>query len=892
MPLWRQLTRGLRSLTRRSEADRDLSDEIDHFFAEEVDARRESGLAEAEARRRAMMEVGTPEGIREQVREYGWENLFETMVADARYGVRRLRQNPRFAMVAIGTLAIGIGASTAIFSAAKPILLEPLPYPGAKRLVMIWDKGGDGSRIDVTFGTFRELEARSRAYEALAVMRPWQPTLIGRAEPERLEGQRVSAAYFEVLGMHPALGSAFSRPDDHPNAPPVAIISDALWRRRFGADPSVIGQQIVLDATPHMVLGVMPPTFENVLAPSADIWTPLRYDPSLPLDGREWGHHLRLTARLKPGTELAQAQQELETIAATPIAEFPRPPWAALANGLQQISMHQEITRAIRPALFAVIGAVALLLIITGVNVANVLLARGIARRPEFALRAALGASRHRVVRQVVIESLILAGAGGICGLLIARMAIDGFLALGWDLPRAHAIDLDGTVFGFAVSLSTLMGVLVALVPARQASHVELAVNIQHGSLRIAGGNHLTRRVLVVVEVALALMLVSAAALILRSMQRLLSVPMGFDPTHVLTLQIQTSGPRFADAGVPHRYFQQVLDAVRAVPGVSAAAFTSQLPLTGDEDVYGVQVEGGAGRSDEYGAAFRYAVSPDYLDVMRIMLTRGRAFTVDDHAGRPPVALITESLARSRFPERDPMGQRIRIGQESTPWFTIVGVVADVRQTSLAAIPANAVYVPSEQWYGVDNARWLVVKMQPGIGGGISAPWRAEARFVTAIRQAIWSIDKDQPIVRVAMMDERVAASAAERRFALLLFEIFGAVAVLLAAIGLYGILAGTVAERMREIGIRSALGAPPTAIFSMIVRQGMALTACGLVAGLIAALVVSDILAALLFEISRLDPVSYAGAIAVLIAVAAVACSIPAWRAVRVPATIALVSE
>jgi putative ABC transport system permease protein len=885
MSLWRQLTHGLRALTHRAARDRDLDDEVDHFLALAAGEWEAKGLSPEQARRAARLEVGPTASVRQQIREYGWENIIDTIVADVRYGARRLRHSPTFTVVAVLTLGLGIGASTAIFSAVNPILFEALPYPRSRQLVMVWDTGLDGLRLDVTFGSYRELAARSRSFDALAVMRAWQPTLSGFDQPERLDGQRVTASYFDALGISPRMGRDFDPAEDLPNAASVAIISDGLWRRRFGGDAAIIGRQVSLNEVGYTIVGVMPRDFENVLAPTAEIWTTLQYDPSLPADGREWGHHLRLVARLRGATSVAQADRELEAIAQSPIPEFKRPFWAAMDKSLAAVSLRDDVTRAVRPALVAVLGAVLLLVVIACVNVTNLLLARGVERRSEFALRAALGAPRRRLLRQLLTESLLLAALGGGVGLVLANTAVRVLVSLApIDLPRPDAVGLDAAVFAFAGALTTLIGVLVAVVPARQASRVDLVASIQQGSPRIVASHQTTRRALVVVQVALALVLLAGAGLLLRSLDRLLAVPPGFDPAGVLTMQVQVSGRRYDDQLAIDRFFAQALDAVRVVPGVSAAAFTSQLPLSGDYDMYGVHFESSPlPPSNDDRGAFRYAVSPDYLEAMGIALKRGRGLTVNDRAGAPLAVLLNDTFARRRFGDGDPIGQRLHVGPNTGPWFTIVGVVDDVKQTSLEVAKADAVYMTGEQWSFSDRSRWFVVKTGSAGGG---------AALVAAIRQAIWSVDKNQAIVRVASMEQRVADSAAERRFAMIVLEAFGAIALVLAAIGIYGVLAGSVNERTREIGVRAALGASRTTILGLIVRQGLVMTACGIGLGLIAAVLASDLLISLLFGVSRLDVLTYASVVIVLSAVAAIACWIPAWRAVRIPASIALLSE
>jgi len=390
MWMWRELSRGLRGLLNRSSADRDIADEVEHYLDEAAASFEARGLSPEEARLAARRELGSVTAVRDQVRTYGWENIVETTFADVRYAGRRLRRYPVQALVAALTLALGIGASTAIFSAVNPVLFQPLPYPDAGRLMLIWD-GQGGSRFDVTFGTYRELMARNRSFESMTVARPMQPTLTGVAEPERLDGQYVSADFFRVLGVRPALGRDFQPSDDVPGTPFVVLISDGLWRRRFSADPGIVGRQIALNEIPVIVIGILPRGFENVLSPAAEIWSPLKYDPALPLNGREWGHHLRLVGRVRADVDADRARHELDEIARATLPEFARPQWAALRDGFIANSLQDELTRTVRPALFAIVGAVILLLTIACVNVTNLLLAQGAERRTELAVRTALG---------------------------------------------------------------------------------------------------------------------------------------------------------------------------------------------------------------------------------------------------------------------------------------------------------------------------------------------------------------------------------------------------------------------------------------------------------------------------------------------------------------------
>jgi putative ABC transport system permease protein len=872
MSLWRQLTRGARALRDRQATDRDVSDELYHYVEQATAELIARGWSPHAARRAAQREVGNMTVAHERVRSYGWENAVETVVADVRYAARRLRRNPGFTIVSAITLALGIGATTAIFSAVNPMLFEPLPYPNAYRVAIVSDVSADGGLLDVTFGTYRELLQRSHSFDAMAAFKAWQPTMIGSAEPEQLAGQRVGANYFRALGVPPVLGRDFEASDDRPNGPNVAILSNALWHRRFAGDASIVGRAVKLDDNDYLVIGVMPRGFENVPAPLAELWAPLQYATSFGPDTREWGHHLRLVARVRPGVTVEQAGRELNAIARAPESDFPRVPWASLTNGLRATSLQADVTRGVRPALLAVLGAVLLVLAIACVNVTNLMLARGAHRRGEFAMRAALGAARGRLIRQLLVESMLLAAIGGVLGMFVAAFGVRTLVALSPPgLPRIDAIHLDVSVFVFGLIVTTVIGVLVGVIPALHASRADLLVGLQQSSQRASVSHQRTRGVLVVAEVALALVLLVSAGLLLRSIERVFAVAVGFDSSRLLTMRVQETGHRFDADTVRSRFFSDALTAVSGVPGVTAAAFTSLLPLSGDIDIYGVHFENDHEPKDD-GAALRYAVTPEYFSAMRIPLRRGRLLTAHDGPGAPRAALINESFATRKFPGTDPIGQRFHFGPEEGPWYTIVGIVGDVKQSSLDLDQPAALYVPSTQWHWVDNAMSLVVRARGDAPG-----------LTSAIRQAIWSVDKNQPIVRIATMERLVEQSIADRHFALILFEAFGFVALMLAATGIYGVLSGSVTERVREIGVRAALGASPSDIVGLVVWKGMTLTTTGVVIGIGGAMLATRAVVSMLFGVSRLDPVTYVSVIALLGAVSIVACGLPALRASRV---------
>ena len=805
------------------------------------------------------------------IRPPSGDSLMSTLFADLRYALRMLARRPGFTALATFTLALGIGATTAIFSAVNPILFEALPYPHAERLVMVWERNADGTHENVGWATANDIAQGNTSFEAVAAVGDWQATMTGRAEPERIDGQRVTSTYFRILGVAPALGRDFAEREDDRAAPRVAIISNALWRSRFGGDSSIVGKPIVLDGAELTLIGVMPAGFENVLDAKAQLWTTLRYNATLPWACRTC-HHLRMIARVKPNVSLGTAARELDALHASMVRDHPQ---EYSSVGMALPTLHAEVTKGVRPALLAVLGAVLLVLLVACANVTNLLLARGAQRQAEFTVRAALGAGRGRVVRQLLTESLVLAGIGGALGIVVAQVGVRVLVALSPPgLPRLSAVEVNGGVLVFALGLTTLVGVGFGLIPAIHATRGDLHHGIQLGSRRNVGTSRLTRASLVVSEVALALVLLVGSGLMLRSMNKLFAVSPGFDTSHLLTLQVQTSGPRYASDTATRAFFDRALANVRALPGVASAGFTSQLPLSSDFDGYGVHIQSRPRANPEQDpSAHRYAVSAGYLEAMQIPVRRGRTLTADDRADHPPVVLVNETFAKRAFAGANPLGERVRLGDAATgPWYEIVGVVGDIKQTSLAQEPSNQVYVTEAQWRFSDGALSFVVRT------------RGEPSAITgAVRQAIWSVDKDQPIVRTATMETLMETTAAQRRFALVLFEAFALVALVLAAAGIYGVLAGTVTERLREIGVRAALGASRGQLLGMVVRQGLGLTAVGVAVGLGAAMALTQLIAGLLFGVSSLDVVTYAGVTGLLLVVALAACWVPAWRAARV---------
>ena len=888
-PGWKRAFR-LPRLDRKS-VERDLDAELSFHLAMREETLKRLGMSADAARTDALARFGDHDRIRDECltidRQYARKvrlmEWLESIVTDVRYALRRLRRSPGFTVTAVVTLALGIGASTAVFSALSPVLLEPLPFPHASRLVTVDDRNEAGIPMPATLGTFAEVRARARVFETIAAADDWQPTISGTGEPERLKGQAVTASYFQVYGIAPVVGREFRGDDEQPGGARVAILSERLVQRRFGGDRAIVGRTIDLDGNPYTVVGIMPGSFANVVAPAAELWTPLRDRVTGDLSGRAWGHHYKIIGRLTATATTESATRELLALGRTPTASFARPPWANLEGGLLVRSMQDDVTAPVKPSLYAIAGAVLLLLAIASVNVMNLLLARGSQRRGELAMRIALGAGPGRIMRQLLTESVVLALLGGGLGLLVGQLGVHGLVAMSPPgLPRADAIRVDLRVFAFAVLLTTLVGLIVGLVPALGAVRGKTTDGLHRTASSRISSRSTARSVLVIAEVALAVVLLVGAGLLYRSVTRLLAAPPGFDASHVVTMQVVESGAGFTSDTARLQFFELALERVRQLPGVVSAGWTSQLPLSGDVDGYGYEAQSVAeSKNGAVGSALRYEVTPGYFSAMRIPLRRGRLVDATDRAGAPEAIVINESMAKRLFGDRDPIGQGVRFGPEmgsDRPWGYVVGVVGDVKQYSLAADAPDAFYVASGQWLWVDDVQTLVVRTS----GDATA-------MVPSLKRTVWSIDRNLPIQRVRTMDDFVTAAAGQRRFAMVVIETFAIVAFVLAAIGLYGVVAGGVIERIREIGIRAALGATPAVIVGSVVRRSLALAAGGAVIGVGASLAATRLIRTMLFGVSSVDVVTYAGVLLLMLVTAGVAAWAPARRAAGVDPTMAL---
>ncbi len=803
-----------------------------------------------------------------------------TWLQDARQAARVLAKSPGFAAVALATLAIGIGANAAIFSVVDAVLIRPLPYADAARLVVVGDRGPDGMADNVGYKTFEDLRDRSTTIESMAAVRSWNPTLLAGGRAERIPAMRVTWRYFSTLGVPPALGRDFRPEDDRPEGRRVLLLSDALWRRRFGADPSVVGRNVRLNDGDFRVVGVLPPSYQGFYSKDAQAFAPVGYRSDMPYACRSC-QHLKAVGRLARGVTLERASADLDRIRRELAAAYPMDyPKGAMAV----VPLAREITGDARAPVAVLFGAVGFVLLIACANVANLLLTRSLGRSRELAVRAALGASRGRLVRQLLTESLVLCGAGGILGAGVAVFLHDALVRLAPPgLLRLDQSRIDGRVLAFVVLASGAATVLAGLLPALRASAVGIGRALVSATRASAGASSSrARRVLAAVELSLAVVLLSGAALMVRSVSRLLDAPVGFDASGVLTLGFSLDGPAYEKGPAVLAFQDRLLERVRAVPGVEAAGLAGQVPLGGNGDASGFHIAGrSAPNPADDPSAERYAVTPDYLRAMGIPILRGRGITERDRTDSEPVLLVSRSAALAFWGGADPIGSRVRVGDpDNGPWRTVVGVVGDVRHLDAASPSRPQMYLPQAQ--NTDSFLVLVTR----------APRASPGSIADAVRASVRELDTTVPIYDVATTRELVDRSAAPRRFVMTLLAAFATAALLLAALGIYGVVSHAVGQRKREIGIRVALGATPRDIRRLVLSSGTAVIGAGLGVGLIAALAVARLMRSLLYEVSPRDPGALALAASTLAAVAFAAHWLPARRAARVAPVEALREE
>jgi len=804
-------------------------------------------------------------------------NPMRSFFSDVRYGLRVLRRTPSFAVVCIVTLALAIGPTAAILSVVDPLLFRPLPYGKPDRLAFIWERGGNGNPVTTGYSTYEDVRNRATTLSSVAAAASWQTTLSSPENPERLDGARVTWNYFRTLGVPMTLGRDFTREEDAQDKNIVVILSHKLWERRFNADSGIVGRTISLNEKPRTVIGVLPADYDDVINTTAEIFGPLGYVATLPWACRTC-RHLTAVGRVRDGVPFERAAAELNQISSQLVSAFPKeyPGVGFLLKPLQQ-----DVMREARPALLAILGAVMLVLLMAVANVVNLHLAQSIRRETEFAVRAALGASGGRLVQQLFAEGLTVSLAGAGLGLLLARAIVPVLVArLPAALPRRGAIHLEAGVVSTLALLAVGIALVIGLVPAIVARRRTLYSSEMRSAARHGTGHTRARATLVVGEIALALLLLCGAGLLSVSLARLFDLDRGFDGHNVVTMSVQSAGPRYPDNAAILAARRRILGAASAVPGVVDVASVTLLPLGGGLDRYGIQAQDKPlDHPERAPAATGYRVVGDYLKTMRIRILSGRNLTEADgpDTTTSPV-VVSASLARTLWPGENPLNKRIKIPNSRTPWSTVVGVAADVRQRSLNDDDARAFYFPEDQWLFALSDAVLVAR----VSGSPAAALRS-------VRAAVASVDPSQPIIGIRTMDDVVSRSTAQRQLALLLFIAFAVLAVLLAAAGVYGVLAGNVSERTKEIGVRTALGATARDTYVLVLRRGLAMAVTGLGLGLAGALATTRYLQSLLFGVAPTDPTVLFASAALLLLVAFVACLVPARRAVRVEPMIAL---
>ena len=802
-----------------------------------------------------------------------------SLVRELTGAARRLRRSPGFAAAAVLTLALGIGVNTALFSLTNAVLLRPLPFARPERLVTVWEQERDGGESNIGYPTFRDLAERSRTLESASAAGYWQPTLTAAGGAERLEGLKVSASFFDVLGVRPMLGRAFHPEEDRPGADLVVLVSWGLWQRRFGGDPGLAGRVVALDGKPHTVVGVLPQSFTPLLstnhASAAEVFKPLGYDATLSSACRTC-RHLWMLARLRPGVDRESAGRELSSLMNDLAREHPTE-YATIGASVRPL--HDYLSRETRPVLLAVALAAGFLLALACVNLAGLYLARGVERRPEVAIRAALGAGGGRLAAHVLAEGVVLGLAGGAAGVLAAQWGVLLLRALApaW-VPRLGEARVDGTALVFALSVSVACGLLLGALPALRAARLEPQQWLRDGTRAGTGPTRQRwQRALVGGQVALATVLLAGSALTLKSLARLLDVPPGFAVRGLVTAEVDVAYPERERVTA---FYERLVARLAATPGVEAAGAASQIPLGENFDMWGVHVEGqGSPNPDEDPAADFYDVTPGYRRAMGIPLVRGRDFDQHDSKDAPGVALVSEGLARRFWPGAEPLGRRLKIGTLDGPWRTVVGIVGDVRHHGLQETPRLQAYVPHAQ-LGHSTMAVVVRSSQPAV---------LAAR---ALRDAVAAEDPDAPVSGLRGGSDLVEASVAERRFVARLLAGFAFAAIGLVAVGLVGSLGQVVGQRTREIGVRLVLGARRCQVLALLLRHGLAPASLGLVAGLLLAPLAARALAPLLFDVSPFDPSTLATAAFALLLTAAAACVIPARRASRVDPAIVLRGE
>ena len=800
---------------------------------------------------------------------YRWE---DEMIQDLRYGVRMLLKNPGFTAVAVLTLVLGIGANTAIFSVVNTVLLRPLPFKEPDRLVRLWESNSPNNLayFSVAYLTFLDWRNQNQVFSEMGAYREDGFNLFAGSEPKRISGARVTSDFFSVLGIQPALGRAFLPAEDAPGGERVVVLSHGLWQRSFGGDPQLVGRQVSINGQSYTVIGIMPAGFQYPFEDTG-LWMPYALDPA---KGDRVSHFLRVIGRLKPGVTLPQARAELEGIAVRLEQAYPdtNKNWR-----VSMMSLHDSISGQIETTLYVLLGAVGFVLLIACSNVANLLLSRNAAREREIAIRAALGAGRGRIVRQLLTESLLLAIAGGAGAIFVASWGIKALVAFGpRNLPRLNDVSLDGSVLGFTLLVSVLTGMIFGLVPALQRSKLDLNSALKDGGRTAGGGARKLRHLLVVSEVAFALLLLVCAGLMLKSFVRLQQVAPGFEPEKSLTMEINLVPAKYAKLNDLTSFLQQTLDRIKTQPGVTFAGAAHRLPLQGNSFM-GFTVEGRPPASaNETPSANYRSITPDYFRAIGSTIVAGRTFTEEEAWQKGGAVIINQTLQRKYWPNEDPVGKRLKRLGPNGELLTIVGVAADMKESGLDSETEGGIYLS----YITAPAAKMVLVMRTSI---------EPLSLAAAVSAEIQRGDREQAVSNISTLGRLLNETVAQPRFNAFLLALFALLALLLAAVGIYGVIAYSVSQRRRELGIRMALGAGRNDVLRLVVGQGMKLTGLGLAFGLLASLGATQLLKTLLFGVSVTDPLTYASIIALLAGVAFLACYLPARRAARVDPLVAL---
>jgi putative ABC transport system permease protein len=820
--------------------------------------------------------------------------MIDVIRHDLRYALRSLRQRPGFTALTVLTLALGIGATSAIFSVVNGVLLRPLPYDRPEDVAIVHTRLDGVAGRELSLPEFFDLREQSRSFSRIAAFSNGSLTLTGSGTPERLPAGYLTADALPLLGVSPVRGRAFAAEEDLPGHPPVVLLSDGLWRRRFGSDPEIVGRTLILDDVPTTVLGVMPPGFQlpsHYAGPGMELWTLMQLDPAVDRTERGW-HWLTVMGRLRPGVSIEAAGRETAALTAAMLQRYPNEYDADFTGSVAPAT--DVLVGDIRPVVLVLMGAVALLLLIACANVASLLLARAEARQREIAVRAALGARGGRIVRQLLTESAVLAVAGGVVGLLLAMWGVRGLIAAApQTLPRLETIGMDGWVLAFTAMVTLTTGMLFGLAPALQAARPDLAGALSEGSRGGSAGlgRQRFRRGLVVAQIALALILVAGAGLLIQSFARMRGVDPGFVPERLLTARVELSPVRYESNEKIRAFYQRLVQRLEALPGVRSAAVVKALPMMqlelGDWSFVREGLHSSPPKPSEWTMAYWQTMSPGYFETMQIPVLQGRGVEATDRVGAPGVALVNRTLARQVWPDGDAVGQRILMGGGATDsiWRTIVGIVGDVHHRGLDAEPRPEIYLPYDQFPAGTGTPQRTLRIVLRTEGD-------PVELTGALRRAVFELDPDLPATEIQTMEQALGDWAAERRLTMLLVGGFALLALLLGAVGVYGVMAHLVVQRTREIGIRMALGAVPREILRLVLSQGAWLAALGIAAGLAGALAATRLLSSLLFGVGPTDPATFAATATALAAVAALASLLPALRALRTDPVEALRSE